>query len=147
MEKLTLTLSKALDLARTLAEKLIVIEDEIVAEAKDKSFQGHDLYTMVSNKMLYYIAVENAMQESIVSFAKDYEVDEYDRLKILCRLDKRRSEKIMSMKGILSLRLDALRYKEAIQAINDYLETFEATDFRRIRKEQSLVMLKALKLI
>ena len=147
MEKI-LTLAKALELIKTLAKKLVVIEDEIVSEARGKSFRGHDLYPMVSNRMLYYIATEEAMYNSLTDLAKEYEIADYSRLKALCRMDNSRTEKIMSMRGILSLRMDALGIKEKIQALNDYIENaFEDADFKRIKKLESIAMLKALKLV
>ena len=142
-----MTLAATLELAKTLAAELRVIEDEIISESKDKSFQGHDLYPMTSNKMLYYIATDQAMLKTVAEFADEYEVEDYDRLKFMCRLDNKRSDRIRSMKGIISLRVNALKLKEEIQAVNDYLETFDAVDFRRIKKEQSIAILKAMKLV
>jgi len=148
MEKLRLTLSKALALVKSNAKKLDIIEDEIVAEARDKSFQGHDIYTMTVNKMLYYIATDDAMHTTLALFANDYEVDDYDRLKSMCRMNNHRSEMIISMKGIISLRLDALKLKEENKALNDYIENaFEPADFKRIKKADSIACLEALKLI
>jgi len=145
MDKTELSLADALNMIQELEKKSDERLEEINDLTRNLWFMGKPVGDMTPNRLLYYIATHEAMVHTMRSLAKDFEQDIEDAL-VLTECEEH-SKVINDMEGLLLLNLEVRDLEKKIKELRIYSKTFDDADYKRIRKEKSLKILKNLKLI
>lgn len=145
MDKTELSLADALNMITELEKKSDERLEEINDLARNAWFMGKMIGDMTPNRLLYYIATHEAMVHTIRSLAKDFEQDIEDAL-VLTECTEN-GKVIDKMEGILLLHLEMRAFEAKISALRQYTKSFDDADYKRIRKEKSLKILKELQVI
>lgn len=143
MDKKNLSLAETLNQIADLEKKitkLIQEDDQLVSGHR---FRGDSVDQMNCNRKLYFIGTYHAMQDAIGEMVEGYDFIEEDVVEV-CDLNDSNHEAIQAMKGSILLHAEIRQTKRMIKALEAYSRTFEEEDFRRIRKENSLKLLKQL---